>query len=69
MRMCQMYEKNYMRSYHMLQFKDTDAGHLWHFKQGEKLEYVYEHMAIVRSLDVKNLPTISAEEDSLCFKL
>ena len=64
-----MYGKNDMRSYHMLQFKDTDAGHLWHFKQGEKLEYVYEHMAIVRSLDVKNLPTISAEEDSLCFKL
>ena len=37
--------------------------------RGKKLEYVYEHMAIVRSLDVKNLPTISAEEDSLCFKL
>ena len=36
---------------------------------GEKLEYVNEHIAIVRSLDVKNLPTISAEEDSLCFKL
>ena len=53
----------------MLQFKDTDAGHLWHFKQGKKLEYVYEHMAIVRSLDLENLPTISAEEDSPCFKL
>ena len=35
----------------------------------EKMEYVYEHMATVKSLDVKNIPTISAEEDSLCFKL
>ena len=61
--------EKYMYSYHMLQFKYTDAGHLWRFKQWEKLEYMYEHMAIVRSLDVKNLPTISAEEDSLCFKL
>ena len=67
--MCQMYEKSDMRSYHMLLSKDTDAGHLWHFKQREKLEYVYEYMVIVRSLNVKNLPTISAEEDSLCFKL
>ena len=58
-----------MRSYHILQFKDTDAGHMWHFKQEEKREYVYENMAIVRSLDVKNLRTIGAEEDSLCFKL
>ena len=40
----------------MLQFKDTDARHFWHFKQGEKLEYVYEHMTIVRSLDVKTVP-------------
>ena len=53
----------------MLQFNDTDAGHLWRFNQGDKLEYVYEHNAIVRSLDVKNLPTISAEEYSLGFKL
>ena len=60
MRIWQMYEKNDMRSYHKLQFKDTDAGHLWHFMQGKKLEYVYEHMAIVRNLDVKNLPTIVA---------
>ena len=42
-----MYGKNDMRSYHMLQFKDTDAGHLWHVKQGGKLEYVYEHMALL----------------------
>ena len=69
MGMCQMYEKNDMRSYHMVQLKDTDTGHLWHFKHGGKLKYVYEQMAIVRCLDVKNLPTISADEDSLGFKL
>ena len=50
--------QNYMYSYHMLQFKYTDAGHLLHFMQGRKLEYMYEHMATVRSLDVVNLPKI-----------
>ena len=45
----------------MLQFDNTDAGHLWHYKQGEKLDYMYEHMAYVGSLDIINLPTMNAD--------
>ena len=37
------------------------AGHLWHYRQGRKLEYMYEHMASDGSLDVVNLLTISAD--------
>ena len=51
----------YMDSYHVLKFDDTDAGHLWHYRQGQKLDYMYEHMASARILDVVNLPTISAD--------
>ena len=39
---------------------DTDAGHLGHFRQGQKLDYMCEQMASVMSLDTVNLPTISA---------
>ena len=39
---------------------DTDAGHLGHYRQWRKLDYICEHMASVGSLDVVNLPTISA---------
>ena len=50
-----------MGSYHVLQFDNTDVGHLWHYRQGQKLDYMYEHMASARSLDVDNLPTMSAD--------
>ena len=56
-----MYGKYDMRSYHMLHLKDTDAGHLWHYKHGGKHDYMYEQMATVGSLDVVNLPTITAD--------
>ena len=45
-----------MDSYDVLQFDDTDAGHL-----RQKLDYMYEHMASAESLDIVNLPTISAD--------
>ena len=45
----------------MLQFDDTDAGNLLHYRQGRNLDYKYEHMASVGSLDVVNLPTLSAD--------
>ena len=45
----------------MLQFEYTDAGHLLHYRQGRKLDYIYEHMASVGSLDVVSLTTISAD--------
>ena len=54
-------EKKYLGSYHVLQFVDTEAGHLWHYMQGQKFDYMYEHMANVGSLDVVNLLTISAD--------
>ena len=50
-----------MSSCHVLQFDDTDAGHLLHYRQGRKLDYIYEHMASVGSLDVVSLTTISAD--------
>ena len=56
-----IYGKNYMNSYHVLQFDDTDAGNFWHYRQGQTLDYMYEHMASVGSLDVVNLPTLSAD--------
>ena len=49
-----------MDSYHVLQFDDTDAGHFWHYRHGQTLDYIYEHIASAGSLDVVNLPTISA---------
>ena len=56
-----MYRKHDMRRYHMLQFKDTDVGHLWHYTHRGKLDYMYEQMAIVGSMDVVDLPTISPD--------
>ena len=56
-----MYGEKYMGSYHVLQFYNTYAGHLWQYRQGRKLDYMYEHMASAGSLDVVNLPTISAD--------
>ena len=50
-----------MGRYHVLQFDNTDAGHLW--QAGWKLDYMYEHMASVGSLDVVNLPTMSTETE------
>ena len=50
-----------MSSHHVLQFDDTDAGNLLHYRQGRNLDYIYEHMASVGSLDVVNLPTLSAD--------
>ena len=48
-------------SYHVLQFDNTGAGNLWHYRQRQKLDYMYEHMASAESLDVVNLPTISVD--------
>ena len=31
-----------MDSYHVLQFDDTDAGHLRHYRQRQKLDYMFE---------------------------
>ena len=50
-----------MSSHHVLQFDDTDAGILLHYRQGRKLDYIYEHMASVGSLDAVSLTTISAD--------
>ena len=50
-----------MGSYHVLLFDDTDAGHLRHYRQRQKLDYMYEHMPSAESLDFVNLPTISAD--------
>ena len=50
-----------MDSYHVLQFDDTDAGHFGHYRQGQTLDYMYEHMASAGSLDVVNLPTVSED--------
>ena len=40
---------------------DTDAGHLGQYRQGQKLDYMCEHMASAGSLDVVNLPTVGAD--------
>ena len=50
-----------MGSYHVLQFDDTDAGHFGHYRQRQTVDYMYDHMASAGSLDVVNLPTISAD--------
>ena len=50
-----------MSSHHVLQLDDTDAGNLLHYRQGRNLDYIYEHMASVGSLDVVSLTTISAD--------
>ena len=51
----------YMGSYYVLQFDNTDAGDFWNYRYGRKLDCMYEHMASVGSLDIVNLPTISAD--------
>ena len=44
-----------------VKYSDTDAGHLGHYRQGQKLDFMCEHMASVGSLDVVSLPTVSAD--------
>ena len=61
MRVWPIYGEQYMGSYHVLQFYNTCAGHLWHYRQGRKPDYMYEHMASDGSLDVVKLLTISAD--------
>ena len=42
MRVWPMYGKNNLGSYHVLQFDDNDAGHLRHYRQRQKLDYMFE---------------------------
>ena len=51
----------YMGIYHVLQFDETDAGHYTHYRQEQTFDYMYECVASAGSLDVVNLPTISAD--------
>ena len=59
MRVWPMHGEKYMGSYHVLQ--SIYARHLWHYRQGQKPDYMYEHMASDGSLNVVNLLTICAD--------